>query len=103
MAKAKASRHLGRADKIALQQLIERRERGRLRNLSDGRRELGVKRIARNRGTLQQSACSGAEAVELLYQRKSDRRRNPLLLDRRGHTVVSYGDATRGGELLHTR
>ena len=72
-------RHLGRADELEREQLVERREAVALVALGDRRDQLGLERLARHRGRLQESPRAVGELLELLGERRGHRARNVLL------------------------
>ena len=76
MPEAKAARHLGLANEVELQQLVQRLERRRLGSRRGGRGELGLERVAGYRCPLQHEACTVRQESELLGQRGSNRGRH---------------------------
>ena len=98
---AESPRYVRLSDEIALQQFVERRHRGRLRQLRGGRGELELERIARHGGSLQHPARTVGKQRELLAQRCGHRLRHLHARQRdAGDGQLLRRTARRAGELL---
>ena len=72
MAEAEPARHAGRANQVAIDQLVERVQRVRLRHVGRGSRQVELERVARHRRALGQAAPGARQALELLDRRRGD-------------------------------
>ena len=82
VAEAETTRNVGMAHEVAAQQLVERRERGRLRDCRRRGYQLGLERVARDGRALQYEARAVREQAELLGQCGDDGGRNPARVER---------------------
>ena len=71
------ARHVGRADEVALQQVVERVEGGLGVELRHGPCEIGLERLARDRRGVDQPPRFGGQRRQLLDERGGDRGRDP--------------------------
>ena len=81
VAEAKTTRHVGLAHEVAAQQLVECRERGRLRYRRRGSHQLGLERVTRDGSALEYEAGAGRQQPELLRQGGDDGGRDPARLE----------------------
>jgi transposase len=68
MAEAEAPRDRGRAHEVEREQAVERGQAVGHRELGDRRREVGLERLAGDRGSLEQRALGGGQGGQLLGQ-----------------------------------
>ena len=87
MPKTEASGHVGCANQIEFQQLVDRLHHGGLRHLGRGRGQLRLERIACHRRSFQHETFGVRQERELLCERRGDGRRNS---DRRQRRLVVY-------------
>ena len=74
VSEAEASGHVGRANEIELQELVDCVHRRRLRGGGRGGRQFGLEWIARHRRSLEHEASAVRQQRELFAQRGGDRR-----------------------------
>ena len=77
MPEAEAPRHVGRADEVETQQLVERIERRGVARGRGRRRELGLERVAGHGRALEHAAARRRQQRELLGQRGGDHGGSP--------------------------
>ena len=82
VAEAETTRNVGMAHEVAAQQLVERRECGRLRDCRRRSHQLGLERVARDGRALQYEARAVRQQPELLGQCGDDGGRNPAGVER---------------------
>ena len=73
MSEAKAAGHVGGANEIELQELVDGVHRRRLRHGGRGRRQFGLEWIARHRRSFEHEASAVGQQRELFAQRGGDR------------------------------
>ena len=93
MPEAEAPRNVRLADEIQAQQLVERVDRCRLGGSGGRGRQLGIERVARDGGALEDEACLLGEQSELLGERGGDRGRDVDACERR---LVGCGAGASG-------
>ncbi len=99
---AEASRHVGGANEIELQELVDRVHRRRLGRRGRGRRQLGLERIARHRRSFEHEACRRPTAARALRSARRRRRTGPRwpVSEISGAGVAPPCALERPGELL---
>ena len=97
---AEAAGHLGLANEVEPQQLVEGLERRRLGDRRGGGRKLGLERVAGHRCPLQRKACAVRQESELLGQRRSNRGRHVEIRARELGNTCRALESERPGELL---
>src|SRR6266508_2283855 len=100
MPEAKPTGHVGLANEVEPQQLVQGLERRSLGGRRGGRRELGFERVAGDRRALEHEAGAVREDGELLSQRGGNRRRHPQTRQRRLGDGRRTSKRERSGELL---
>ena len=100
MPEAKAARHLGLANEVELQQLVQGLERRRLGGRRGGRGQLGLERVAGYRCPLEHQPCAVREESELLGQRGGNRGRHVEIRRRELRNACRGLESERSGELL---
>ena len=90
MPETEAPGHVGRAQEIEPQQLVDRRHTVRLGKSGRGRGQLGLEGVAGHSRSFQHEAFRAGQQRELFCQRRGDDRRHA---DRRERTLVVHGRA----------